>query len=265
MKSGLIKKNELKLWLAIIFVIFFLLFNIQETKNNPKSSNNITESNEKVSIILESKKDELVADIEQEKSAEIFTEKGLERLEKILISVPFLSQAPFQVWDALHEDACEEASFLMVRHFLDSSKINSLADEDKEIKKMITYEEKNGFGMSITMDELNQIAKDHYKIDSGRVKKDIVINDIKNELINGRPVIVPAAGKVLPNPNFKNGGPNYHMLVVIGFDEQGFITNDPGTRKGQNFRYTFQGLFSAIHDWDPKNILNGQKAYLIFE
>jgi uncharacterized protein YvpB len=88
---------------------------------------------------------------------------------------------------------------------------------------------------------------------------------IKDELANGRPVIVGAAGKILPNPNFRNGGPNYHMLVVIGYDKNGFITNDPGTRKGQDFRYSFSDLFNAIHNWESNNILNGLKEYLVFD
>jgi hypothetical protein len=39
--------------------------------------------------------------------------------EKILISVPFASQAPFAVWDEIHEEACEEASLVMVKYYLD--------------------------------------------------------------------------------------------------------------------------------------------------
>jgi hypothetical protein len=100
---------------------------------------------------------------------------------------------------------------------------------------------------------------------TGRVVHDVTINSIKTEIAAGRPVIIPAAGKVLPNPNFKDGGPNYHMLVVKGYDANGFITNDPGTRLGENFRYTYDALINAIHDWDPTNILNGQKAFLVFD
>jgi len=89
--------------------------------------------------------------------------------------------------------------------------------------------------------------------------------NIKKEIAAGHPVIVPAAGKVLPNPNFTNGGPNYHMLLIIGYDQTDFITNDPGTRNGKNFRYTYDGLINAIHDWNPNNILDGRKAVLVFD
>ena len=184
---------------------------------------------------------------------------------QVLLDMPFLVQAPFAVWDPLHEDACEEASLIMVKHFLDKDKNLTPASGDVEIRKMIQYEEKNGYGISITMEQLNQISKDYFGLQSGRVKTSVTIDDIKKELDAGRPVIVPAAGKILPNPNFRNGGPNYHMLVVVGYDKNGFITNDPGTRKGEGFRYSFNDLFNAIHNWDAGNILNGRKTYLVFD
>ena len=185
--------------------------------------------------------------------------------KSVQISMPFLSQAPFEIWDPLHEDACEEASLIMVKYFLDKKNIPSLEIADKEIKDLVGYQEKNNYGISISLEDLNKIANDYYKMTTGIVKNNITIDDIKMELTLGHPVIVPAAGKMLANPNFTNGGPVYHMLVITGYDENGFITNDPGTRKGQNFRYSFDNLFNAIHDFDANNILNGQKSILVFE
>src|SRR3990172_1100789 len=41
---------------------------------------------------------------------------------QVLLDMPFLVQAPFAVWDPLHEDACEEASLIMVKHFFHKDK-----------------------------------------------------------------------------------------------------------------------------------------------
>jgi uncharacterized protein YvpB len=196
--------------------------------------------------------------------AERMKEKIIAIPESVLLEVPFLSQAPFGVWDALHEDACEEASLVMLKYFSDGKKSIIKEQAEKEIQDMVAFERKNGYKPSITLEELNQIASKYYKLENGRVGKNITIEDIKKELSNGKPVIVGAAGKVLPNPNFKNGGPNYHMLVIKGYDKNGFITNDPGTRLGEGFRYSFDDLLKSIHDWDPKNILNGGKDCLVF-
>ncbi|MFH0969206.1 MAG: C39 family peptidase [Patescibacteria group bacterium] len=185
--------------------------------------------------------------------------------DSVLLEIPFMSQAPFQEWDAFHEDACEEASLIMVKYFSDNKKLISKEQGEKEIQHLVLVEEENKYKSSITLNELNEVAEKYYGLGNGRVEKNITIDDIKKELADGKPVIVGAAGKVLPNPNFRNGGPNYHMLVIKGYDEKGFITNDPGTRLGENFRYTFDGLFNAIHDWNAKNILNGGKNYLVFD
>jgi uncharacterized protein YvpB len=186
-------------------------------------------------------------------------------LDKVNIDVPFTVQAPSANWDATHEEACEEASLIMVEHFIKGTKIDSPATADQEILTMIGWETQNGYAVDVTASQLSQIASSYNGITSGRVKTGATVDDIKRELSAGRPVIVGAAGKVLPQPNFRDGGPNYHMLVITGYDESGFITNDPGTRNGHGFRYTFDGLFNAIHDWDPNNILNGGKNYLVFD
>lgn len=182
---------------------------------------------------------------------------------QVYLKVPFMVQAPFAKWDPLHEDACEETSLLIVKHYLDKTDFSSKAEADKEIIDFTNYVEQSGYGLSITLQELNQLALDRYRL-SGKVKTNITVEDIKKELANGHPVIVGAAGKILPNPYFSNGGPVYHMLVVTGYDEKGFITNDPGVRQGENFRYTYDDLYNSIHNWDPQDIMKGEKAMLVF-
>lgn len=185
--------------------------------------------------------------------------------EETGIIVPFIVQAPNANWDQIHEEACEEASLLMIKHFLNNSSIKTVTEADKEILELIDFESKTGYQISIALKELSEIAEKHYGLKKGRVETNITIEQIKKELAEDKPVIVPAAGKILPNPNFRNGGPLYHMLVIKGYDKNGFITNDPGTRNGEGFRYTFDALFNAIHDWDKEDILKGQKAYLVFD
>ncbi len=184
--------------------------------------------------------------------------------DKVRLKVPFTSQAPLLIWDAIHEDACEEASLIMVKHFLNDTVFNSKEETDSEINSIISYEQQNGYDPSITLSRLNRLTADLLDLKTGQVKTASTVNDIKKELADGHPVIVGAAGKILFNPNFKNGGPNYHMIVITGYDETGFVTNDPGTRLGENYQYDYGILFNAIHDYDSENILNGGKKYLVF-
>ena len=181
------------------------------------------------------------------------------------LSVPYTLQAPYNKWDALHEDACEETSLIMIKHYLNHTPISSPAQADHEIIDLLTWEQQHGYGPSISLAQLNQIAKDDYGMNTGSVVQINSIDQVKQEIANTHPVIVGLAGKLLPNPYFSHGGPNYHMLVMTGYDNAGVITNEPGTWHGDGFHYNYQDFYSAIHDWNSTNILNGQKAYLVFK
>lgn len=182
-----------------------------------------------------------------------------------MLVVPFTTQAPFANWDATHEEACEEASLIMLYHYQNGTSIDSTASADKEILDLTNWETNNGYAPDVSLEQLSDIAKKYFDMDSSRIITDVTVDNIKKEISAGHPIVVPAAGKVLPNPNFRNGGPAYHMLVIIGYDQTDFITNDPGTRKGQNFRYSYDGLLNAVHNWNPDNILNGPKELLVFD
>lgn len=185
--------------------------------------------------------------------------------DKKTLKVPFTTQAPHANWDMLHEEACEEASLIMYFHFSNGTNITGPDAAEQEIQDLIAYEEANGYKVDVTVAELKEIASKYYGMKTGRIIKNPSIDDIKEEIVLGHPVIVPAAGKMLDNPNFRNGGPKYHMLVLKGYDKDGWITNDPGTRKGEYFRYTYDNLYNAIHDWDDGDITNGAKNVLVFD
>ena len=182
-----------------------------------------------------------------------------------LLDVPFLAQAPFAVWDELHQEACEEASLMMVQYYRTGKTFGSLTAADQEIKDLIAWQTNNGYAVDVTVAQLAEIAWRYYRLDSGRVIKNPTTLQLKREIAEGRPVIVPAAGRLLPNPYFRSPGPLYHMVVIKGYDNDQFITNDPGTKRGKGFRYKYQDLLSALHDWKRGDILNGEKAVLVFD
>jgi len=185
--------------------------------------------------------------------------------DQVSLTVPYTMQAPFNVWDALHEDACEEASLIMVKHSIDGTPMGTQEQADKEITDLVHWEEQHGYGKSITLEQLNQIAKDYYGLNNGQVVQTSSIDEVKTELAGGHPVILGMAGKLLPNPYFSNGGPNYHMLVAKGYDSTGIITDEPGTFHGDGFHYDYSAFYAAIHNWNAQDITSGQKAYLVFK
>lgn len=187
---------------------------------------------------------------------------------EINLAVPFVSQAPFRIWDAVHEETCEEASAVMINGFYTGVKVYTRGQMEDELQKIVDWENINfGFFEDTTAEETVQFIKAIYGLNVV-VKYDITLDDIKQVLANGQPIIVPAAGKLLPNPYFSNGGPSYHMLVVKGYTKDDkFITNDPGTNTlGENFTYKFDDLYNAIHDWVPGgDVLTGRKAMIVVE
>lgn len=180
------------------------------------------------------------------------------------LAVPFTPQAPFAVWDELHEDACEEASVMMIDAFYTNRSFTPQSADD-EINAIVNWELPTfGYWLDTTAEETARILREKYGYQNVRVVYDININDIKREVANGHPVILPAAGQMLGNEYFTQPGPLYHMLVVRGWTSDGkIITNDPGTKRGEGYLYDPDVLISAVHDWNGGDVENGRKAMIV--
>jgi len=183
--------------------------------------------------------------------------------DKFVIGVPFSPQAPFANWDDPYQEACEEMSLIMVDYFLKEEKL-SPEIADQEIQKIVAWETENGFPQDVNLNQLGEIAEKYYGYQS-TIESELTINRIKEILSSGSPIIVPAAGRDLGNPYFSGEGPWYHMLVLRGYTKKHFITNDPGTRRGEKYKYKFDVLLNSVHDWTgiKEDIRNGPSRMLI--
>jgi uncharacterized protein YvpB len=181
----------------------------------------------------------------------------------VLINVPFQTQAPLENWDAVHEQACEEASLALVHDYLNGQTVTPQQMEE-QISTIISYESEHGYAQDVTVEQLREIAAALFGL-RGTVMTDVTTDSIKKELAAGHPVIIPAAGRMLHNPYFSGEGPWYHMLVVIGYDDANFITNDVGTKRGAQYKYPYDTLITAIHDWTGADdmIATGPKRALV--
>lgn len=196
-------------------------------------------------------------------------------VEEINLDVPFSTQAPHANWAMPYQEACEEASALLVHRFYTGENLTpDIADQ--ELLKIIEWEKQTfGYYEHTTAEETARILREYFGHAKVEVRYDFTIDDLKREVAAGRPIVVPFAGRELGNPNYRQPGPVYHMLVVKGFTKDGrIITNDVGTRRGHNYVYDPQILFNAIHDvpsggsmWnvsDPaQHIKTGRKAMIV--
>lgn len=187
---------------------------------------------------------------------------------QIQLAVPFTSQAPFGTWDEVHEETCEEASVYMVAQYYGGTVLGGTdpAKADKALLDMVDFQRKRfGFFESTTVAQVRIMAQEHLGL-SGKILTQPTVEEIKKELALGHPVIFPLAGQEIGNPFFSGDGPIYHMLVVRGYTADGhWITNDPGTRRGEAYQYAFNTLMNALHDFPGKeaDIHTGAPAVLV--
>lgn len=227
-------KKFLVIFLAILIIVgVFLVLKIRQTKKNQYKFTD--------SVIYEDRTNE--HDLQKPIPQNFFSQ------------VPFTPQAPTANWDELHNEACEEASAIMVNAFFNHSSLKvptSLLLDPVEVEKQIdslTKWQKQNFGyyLSITTKETAEIIEANYNLTT----EIALLNEtaIKQALVDGKLVIIPADGRLLKNPHFKSPGPPYHMLVITGFTEDTFITNDPGTKHGLNYEYSYETLKAATGNW----------------
>lgn len=168
-------------------------------------------------------------------------------------SVPFSTQAPFANWqDSRQQDGCEEASALMAVKWARNESLSKQEALDEIIGSSDYTLEKYGEYRDISAkDTVDWILKDYFNYYNAAVKYNIEIKDIIYELSQGNLIIAPMNGQIMGNPYFVPPGPTRHMIVILGYDEKKdiFITHDPGTRHGENYKYSTQILFEAIRDY----------------
>lgn len=188
--------------------------------------------------------------------------------DKYLLKVAFQSQAPYGDWSEPYENACEEAAIVTVKHYFANQDL-SKEQMKSEIDGAVAWQISNwGKHADLNAEQTLTLAQNYFKL-SGKVVSGYSLDDLKNIISSGKPIIAPTAGRKLGNPNFRGAGPEYHMIVIIGYDDSQssegdplggiFITNDPGTRNGKSYVYKYQTVLSAISG--PRE--NMEKAVIV--
>lgn len=215
------------------------------------------EEDSQYQVLVTSSPAEMVDDIEFTNTATLPSE--------IHLPVPFTSQAPEGNWEEPWQDACEEAAILMLDAYYKQYNLSPLFAKD-ELLKMVDWETERNWGYSIPMSEVQQVAEWYMGNSfSFRIIEHPSIEELKQELADRNPVLVVAYGKALENPYFSGDGPAYHALIIRGYTEVGFITNDPGTKHGEAFVYPYHTLMDSMHDWNDGDVEAGKPVVLIVE
>lgn len=170
----------------------------------------------------------------------------------LLLSVPFTPQAPTANWDTIHNEDCEEASAIMADAYYNGPHNAKLDPAYVEglLTKLTDWEMQTfGYNLDINSEETVKMIEANFSLNA-EAMNGFTVDDIKKNLENNKLVLIPENGQLLGNPNYKQPGPKYHMLVIRGYTSDSIITNDPGTKNGLNYSYSFDTLYNANGDWD---------------
>ncbi|HPT65866.1 MAG TPA: C39 family peptidase [Candidatus Woesebacteria bacterium] len=188
---------------------------------------------------------------------------------KHLIKTVFVPQSPEKNWDQPWQDACEEASLLTVDFYYKNKSADS-SHIKENILNMLSFEETKNYTHDMNISEMAIVGEEYLGYRS-EIIDNPTIDQIKKYLIQNIPVIVTANGKTLyaENKHFNSGGPYYHSLVILGFDDDKnqFTVHDVGTQFGAYFHYSYPLLMESIHDFPAsghkEEINSGEKRVLV--
>ncbi len=242
--------------ILIVFASFCLIF----LKKYPvqKVENKISQISQKVEEIKET-----VAPVPTK-----ILSSGLP--DKHLIQTVFVPQSPEKNWDQPWQDACEEASLLTVDYYYRQITQPDPQTIKNDLLKMFDFETQQSFTHDVNINQMALVAQNYLKY-TPKIINNPTIDDLKQYLSQNIPIIIPANGKTLyqENKHFKDGGPYYHNLVILGYDDntQKFTVHDVGTQFGAYFKYTYSLLMESIHDFPStlkkEDIDSGDKKVLI--
>jgi hypothetical protein len=173
--------------------------------------------------------------------------------DSVRLNVPFTVQAPFANWDREHEEYCEAAALLMVRNYYRKDGRANLppAEADRDMTSIVAHERKTFPGvLDLPLSDMAVVGGALDPPLQGEVAR-ADPDDIKRDLANGWPVIIPVmthggpgGQKIKPYYGATNV---YHVILLIGYDASGqLITNDAGIKEGQYLTYSWDVLSTAM-------------------
>ncbi|HYE60273.1 MAG TPA: C39 family peptidase [Candidatus Kapabacteria bacterium] len=175
----------------------------------------------------------------------------LAAVTQMQIPVPFTPQAPEGIWVEPWANACEEASIVMVDAYYRGLPLDTTTAVDRIHDVIAEKEKRFGESKDESAETIVSLIEDT-ALWHARIEKKPTVEEIQRELHSNRPVIIPFDARRVSNPHFIDPKPDYHVAVIIGFDEETktFIVHEPGTSFGESFRYGYDELLAANESYE---------------
>lgn len=181
------------------------------------------------------------------------------------LDVPYTSQAPERNWEDPWQNACEEAAILMIDAYVRGYGLSPLSAKD-EIIRMVKWQEEHKWFTSINAADVQKFFVEYLNYKRPvKIIENPTIEQIKQFLNEGKPILALGHGKTLGNKYYSNGGPDYHAFVIRGYTKDTFITNDPGVNRGANFLFPIENVMKSLRDWNGGDVKNGTPVIIVVE
>lgn len=181
--------------------------------------------------------------------------------ESLNLESTFYPQAPFGNWNMPWQEACEEASVLLIANtYLDKNW--SKAEFNQQILKIVDWEIER-FGQYEHTDAAQTaiMLEENFGLES-IIHTNPSEEDIKDILNDGHLIIGLFSGQTLGNPYYSDDGPVYHAMVIKGYEEGGkIIVSDVGTKRGENYVYSWNTINNSLHEY-AEPISKGDKKII---
>lgn len=189
---------------------------------------------------------------------DIFEQKNSSTIEETPVApqnVPFVSQAPYGVWTDPWASFAEEASAYMAYLWANGMETQTLEINGQALLAAREWELANlGTYKDTDLSQTFRLLSEYYRL-SVELSYDLSPETMRAQLDQGKILIVPVQN--LENPHYGKPGPVFHMLVIYGYEGEVFLTNDPGTVRGEGYAYEMQKILEHVQD------LNGEVRMLV--
>ncbi len=241
----------------------------EETKKQQKLEEKIKQEELEKKLEEEAQK---IAEQKHQENIKTNTIKSTETINPIIIpkeydiqNMDFFSQAPHGNRNQPYQDACEEASLLIWQYYLNNI-TKTKAEYNKDLLAMVALEmEMLWYFESTTIMEMKQIINRRDPTIKAHIIEHPTIRDIEREISQNNVVVAPLYGKWLKNPHYALGGPEYHFLVIKGYNQANFITHDVWTSRWENREYTKNIIMENIHDRNRTDVRMWAARILILQ
>lgn len=171
--------------------------------------------------------------------------------DAVRLEVPYAAQAPAGAWEAPWNEACEEASAIMVEAYYEGRSRLPAAEVEEKIRELVAWQEGelNNY-QDTNAEETAALIEEHFSFEA-RIRRSPSLGEIKAELDARRPVI--ALVNMYKLYGEADQGDSFHVLVITGYeDERGlFFVSDPA--RAEAGEYPFAVLMAALHDYNRES------------